>query len=338
MDFDHLARASWELITTAKRVLLSCHPRADFDSVGSVLAMGEVLEQVGKEVTMIAGDTPLPGFAKFFPGAEKIKPQNFFQINPADFDLFVVLDASAPNRVSELGEVKFPGSWRVIVIDHHATNQAFGEVSVVQTAAAATAQVLFELFSRWPITLTRDIALNLLLALYGDTNSYRYPSTTPRTLAIASDLLKLVPDYATVLDELDNNETFGRLRFRALGVNRAERFFGDQIIITTLSQADLQACNISAEEANGSGLSGLLRSVAGCQVAVVLTEEVGGRIKVSSRSRNAERFDVSRLAAALGGGGHRMAAGATILDQTLDEVKERILNWCQANFTLDKQE
>jgi phosphoesterase RecJ-like protein len=319
------------LINRSSKILLACHPRADFDSVGSVLALGRVLLSLGKEVTMIAGDTPLPKFAVFYPGSNQILPQNFWQTDLTQFDLFIATDMSARSRLSELGVVQFPANLKTVVIDHHASNESFGEINLVLPQAAATAEILFQLFISWEISLSAETALCLLLALYGDTGSFRYPNVSSRTLVIASELLKLAPDYARVIDEIENNEEFERLRFRAMGITKAERFFAGKLIVAAISNAELKRCQITPEQAGNSGLASALRAAAGCIAAVSLTEEAPGQIKFSSRSRNAELCDVSLMAKHFGGGGHQLAAGAVIKGRSLEQVKTAVLNWFEKN-------
>lgn len=319
------------LIDRAQKILLACHPRADFDSVGSVLALGQVLTSLGKEVAMIAGDTPLPKFAQFFPGAEKILPQNFSQTDLTQFDLFISTDMSVLSRLSELSPVVFPPNLKTIVIDHHNNSDSFGDLNFVIPEAAATGEILFQLFSAWGLVVTADTALCLLLALYGDTGSFRYPSVSARTFNIAAELIKLAPHYFQTIDQIENNEEFERILFRAVGVTKAERFFAGKLIIASISGDDLKKAKVTAEQAANSGLTNVLRSAAGCLVAVSLTEESPGQIKFSGRSRDAALCDVSRLAAHFGGGGHRVAAGAMIQGKTLDEAKKEVADWFEKN-------
>jgi phosphoesterase RecJ-like protein len=319
------------LIDQSQKILLACHPRADFDSVGSVLALGQVLISLGKEVTMIVGDTPLPKFAAFYPGSERILPQNFSQTDITRFDLFIALDVSSLRRVSELEEIIIPPDLKTILIDHHRDGELFGQISLVLPEAPATGEILYQLFSAWGIPMSPAVALCLMLALYGDTGGFRYASTSSRTFMIASELIKLAPDYFKIINELENSEQFERVLFRAIGVSKAERFFAGKLIVAAIDRNDLEQSKIELEEVANSGLVSVLRSVAGCVVSVSLVEEGPGQIKFSGRSRDSELCDVSKMAVHFGGGGHRVAAGATIKGKTLDEVKKEVIDWFEHN-------
>lgn len=320
-----------KLIDQSKRILLSCHPRADFDSVGSVLALGQVLLALGKEVTMISGDAPLPEFASVLPGHESILIQDIFQTDLTQFDLFISLDTTSLKRVSELGEVKIPAALQTIFIDHHPDDESFGQISLEIPEASSTGEILSQLFFAWEVPINADVALCLLVSIYGDTNSFKYISTTSRTFAIASELIKLAPDYYKVIYQIEASESFERVLFRAVGITKAERFFAGKLIISSIDAEDFKHCGIKLEEAANSGLSNALRFVAGCVAGVSLIEEVPGNIKLSSRSRDAEICDVSKLAALFDGGGHRVAAGALVKGKSLEEVKTEILDWFEKN-------
>ena len=103
----------WDRIATAQRILLHCHPNTDGDSVGGVLATAQVLTNLGKNVTVIAGDNePLPHYLSFLPGYDTILSKDFFQIDLASFDLFLILDAAAPSQISRKAPILFPSAIR----------------------------------------------------------------------------------------------------------------------------------------------------------------------------------------------------------------------------------
>ncbi len=164
-------------IKQAKNILLHCHPSPDPDSYGSVLAMYHYLSGIGKKVTVIAGDSDIPRMAKCLPGIEKIIPKNYFEINPGDFDLFLILDSSSLSQISNLKEIKFPPKLRTVVIDHHSTNDIFSDINLVDASYPATGQIIFDLFRLWGVNITGGIAICLLLAIYTDTGGLKFEKT-----------------------------------------------------------------------------------------------------------------------------------------------------------------
>ena len=113
-------------IKKAKKILLHLHPRPDGDSVGSSLAMMQVIEGMGKDVVVIKGDSPLPKYLSSLPGFSKIVEKNFFEVDLSEFDLFISQDSGSFNMISNLGDIKFPETMKVIVIDHHISNTNYG--------------------------------------------------------------------------------------------------------------------------------------------------------------------------------------------------------------------
>ena len=125
-------------INKATKVLLHCHPSPDPDSVGSALAMKFALGQLGKTSVVISGDSPIPEAFKHFPGAEEIERKNFLEVNLSEFDLFIVLDSASLGMISRRGEIKFPESLDVVVIDHHRSNEGFGRINLIEPSSPAT--------------------------------------------------------------------------------------------------------------------------------------------------------------------------------------------------------
>src|SRR3989344_7317983 len=146
-----LAPEIWNAIKGAKKILLHLHPNPDPDSVGSALAMSHALRALGKSVTVIKGDSPMPEYLSFLPGYEAILAKNYLEIEPTDFDLFLMLDISQLNRVTGLGEVKFPSTLKTILIDHHVTAEPFAGLNLIAPEYPATAQILYDLFGEWKI-------------------------------------------------------------------------------------------------------------------------------------------------------------------------------------------
>lgn len=321
------ASAIRQMIEASSRVLLTLHPRADFDSVGSSLAMAEVLRGWGKACDVIRGDTALPDFAARVPGAENILPQTLGETDLSQYDLFLILDVRKLERLTELSPVSLPPDLKVAVIDHHEGEERPGQVNLVLPEAAATAEILYYLFREWGVTLSPLAAQGLLLGIYGDTGGFAYPATSALTFAAAGELIKSAPEFFKLYDAIRNNEDFDRIRFLGLGLTKAERFFGGKLIVSAISAAELAEKQIPLSVTAGSGLVSTLRGAAGALAAITLLEEKPGQpLKLSARSRDGEICDVARLAAQFGGGGHQAAAGALIpglsLTQAIEEVKK----------------
>jgi len=308
-------------IKKAKSILLHCHPLPDPDSTASVLAMKLVLEGMGKNVVAIRGDSTVPQAFMHFPGAKDIVGKKFGEVDLKDFDLFVILDTGSPQMVSAEPILAFPVPIRTINIDHHATNKSYADVNLVDVSSPAVGFILYQLFRLWKVDITHDIALNLFIAMYTDTGGFKYPPTDHRVISAAGELARIAPDYIESLFVMENSQAKEAIYFQALALSSIETFLSDSIAIAVVSNADLKAKNIPEECIRGISISNILKSVVGWNVGISMIERMPGEIKVSCRTRDAKLFDVSKLAAALGGGGHKAAAAATLRMPLADAKK-----------------
>jgi phosphoesterase RecJ-like protein len=311
-------------IKKAKSILLHCHPSPDPDSVGSALAMKFALESLGKKATVIRGDSEIPQAFMHFPGAKEIVPKSFGEVDLKEFDLFIILDSSSPNMISQAKAPAFPLSISTVVIDHHVSNKSYGTLNLVDVSSPAVGFILFQLFKLWDVTITPSIATNLFIAIYTDTGGFKYPPTDWRVIGAASELAKIAPDFTETIFILENSLTKEAIYFQAIAFNSIETFLNDNIAIATVSNKDMVDKNIPEEYVRGISISNILKSVVGWNIGISLIEEKPGQVKVSCRTRDADKFDVSRLTVALGGGGHKAAAGAT-LNMPLDEAKRQVV-------------
>ena len=311
-------------IHKANSILLHCHPSPDPDSVGSALAMKFALEQLGKKVTVIRGDSQIPVAFSHFPGVGDIVQKNFFEIDPQDFDLFIVQDSGSPEMVSRLQPIPVPVPIKTIVIDHHASNTGYGDLNLIEPKYPATAQMLFDLLLLWNVKLDVNIASNLFIGVYTDTGGFKYAGTTTRTFRIASELIKYVPDFANLISQMENSNTPADVAFQALALSSIETFFEGKLALSVVSHASIVEKAIPLEDAQAHAISPALRRVRQWMITGVLVEQVPGTIKLSFRSKDGTTIDVSRLAVALGGGGHKAAAGS-VFKGSIEDAKELVV-------------
>ena len=311
-------------IKKAQNILLHCHPLPDPDSVCSALAMKFALEQLGKKATVIRGDSEIPQAFMHFPGAREIVGKAFFEIDLQEFDLFISLDSGSLNMISQARPPAMPLPLKTIIIDHHATNQEYGEINLVDTTSPAVAFILFQLFSLWDVKMTHEIATNLFMGIYTDTGGFRYAPTDYRVIGAASALAKAAPDFTESIFTMENSQSKESIYYQALALSSVETFLSENIAIASVSNEQLIAKHIPDECIRGLSISNILKSVIGWNVGVSLIERQPNEVKASFRTRNKESFDVSKLAASVGGGGHRGAAAA-VIKLPLDEAKKLVV-------------
>ncbi len=320
-------------IKKAKSILLHCHPSPDPDSVGTALAMKFALEQLGKKATIIKGDSDIPAAFMHFPGARDIVQKNFGEILLEEFDLFISLDSSNLQMISGIKPPVFPESLAVVVIDHHVSNIGYGRVNLIDLTSPATAFILFQLFRSWDVKLTREIAANIFVGIYTDTGGLKYPPTDHRVFEAMSELVKIVPDFTKVIFDMDNSEIKESIYFEALALGSIETFLNDSMAIAVVSNASIKEKNIPIDSIHGYDISNKLKSVIGWNIGISMVEREPNIVKLSIRTRDSKKFDVSKLAVALGGGGHKAAAGA-ILKMPLDEAKVLVVSKAKELYNL----
>jgi len=321
-----------DAIKQSTSVLLHCHPSPDPDSVGSALAMKFALEQLGKKATVIRGDSEIPQAFMHFPGAQDIVMKSYWEIDPADYDLFIIVDSSITG-VSRTKAVQLPAEMKVINLDHHRTNTGCGSINIIDSNYSATAALLFDLFREMKVVLTPDIASNLFIGLYTDTGGFKYPGTTEETFSSAGELVKIFPGFSQLVADMENSNTLGDLAFQGLALSAIEAVCDDKVLLSVVSYEAIKEKNIPDGSISAGSISTILRSVGRYDITVALIECRPNLVRLSFRSGNSGKYDVSKIAVALGGGGHRAAAGAT-LELPLGEAKERIVQKLKEMYNL----
>lgn len=316
-------QAAVDALAAADDVALACHVDPDGDAIGSMLALQRFLEGSGVR-TIASWGTPdsfagdelaVPPQYAFLPGLDTLVVPDRFPARPS---LMVAFDTGAPER---LGSLRAAGEAAdtLIVIDHHASGQEFGDIRLVDGSLAATAVLVDELIARMGGALDRDTAICLYTALVTDTGRFQYASTTPAVLELAARLISLDIDHAAISRQVWNTHSFGYLKLLAQVLQRATLEPQASLLWTMLTQEDLERFGVAWQETEG--LIDVLRSVETARVAMIAKRQFDGAWKVSLRSRG--EVDVGRVARDLGGGGHAFLAGL-VADDTIEQLVARV--------------
>ena len=304
-------------LRAADEVALACHVGPDGDALGSMLALGLALRSLGKRVVASWGGEPfeVPASYSFLPGLELLVPASRF---PAAPELLVTLDTGSADRLGSLAD-RTRTAGCCIVVDHHASNTRFGTVHLVDQQAAATAVLVAELVDLLGLPLTAELAAPLYTGLITDTGVFRYRATTPSVHLLAARLLATGIRHDEIVRTIYDTAPFVYVRLLGAVCERAElevdAVGGLGLLQITVPADDLVAAKLGL--ADVEGVIDVLRTAQEAEVAVVLKgDPVEGGWKVSLRSKGA--VDVGRICTALGGGGHRFAAGFTSFEEPAD--------------------
>jgi len=313
-----------QAINKSKNILLCLHPSPDGDSFGSNLAMYWYLESLDKKPTLISGDSQAPQDFKFLAGFGKIINKNITQVNLEKFDLFIGIDSSSLDQITKLKEIKFPSHLKTINIDHHITNTSWANINLVDTNSPAAGQIVYYFLKSLNVAITLDMANNLFVGIYTDSGGFKYPNTNQDTFLAAADLSTISPNFSQIIFNLENNETSGQLFYKALALKNIDLYFDDNLAISSVSQIELIKKNINVADTQRSNISNILKSVIGWNIGASLVETEANVCNLSLRTRDSVKYDVSKLAQSLGGGGHPTAAGAQI-KMPLDLAKQELI-------------
>jgi phosphoesterase RecJ-like protein len=310
------------VLARADVVALACHVNPDPDAIGSMLGLAAYLETRGIRTVCSWGNQPLirPEWLSVLDGAGSVvDPQDF----PADPAVMVALDTAAPDRLGML-RTNADRAGHMIVIDHHRTNPGFGSILVLDPAASSTAEMVFRLIDAMGGPLP-DVAAGYLYAgVVTDTGRFQYEATTPETLRVAAELRSHAFDHVRLAQSLFDDGSVGGLKATAAALDRVVHVPEASLVWTYLTQSDLARSGVGLPEMDD--LIDVIRSAREADVACVIKQQADGRFKVSLRSRGAT--DVGSVAAAFGGGGHRLASGYTSttgLEETAQALTESLL-------------
>lgn len=305
-----------DALKDARSVSVACHVNPDGDALGSLLGAALGLQKLGKQVAVTWSATPpqLSYGYRFLPGSQLIvQPEEL-----PDADVFLAVDCGAEDRLGELVVPSARKAPKVINIDHHPGNDAFGDLNVVVTTASSTAELIFALLGDLEVEFDGDIATCLYTGIVTDTGNFQYASSTPETLRTAARLLEHGVDKTAIAQSVYETAPFGFLQLVARVLGRARLFEEQRFIYSTLTHEDLRETGVLAEETDK--LIDLLRSTRDADVAAIFKEQDDGAYRASLRSKG--DVSVGAIARQRGGGGHELAAGFTTtdVDQTVREI------------------
>ncbi|MFE9576046.1 bifunctional oligoribonuclease/PAP phosphatase NrnA [Nocardia sp. NPDC006044] len=305
--------AAVEALNAARSVTVVCHVQPDADTVGSGLALALVLHRRGIPVWVsFAEPAELPESMRSLPGVHHLVPPAEV---PASVDLLIAVDCGSVGRLGALAD-RIDGAARTLVIDHHRSNDRFGTINVVDAGAESTTSLIVRLLDVWGVPIDLEVAHCLYAGLVTDTGSFRW--VRPGTHELAERLLATGIDGGEIARTLLDTHPFGWLTMLSRVLATAQlvpHVRGGIGLVYAFVRLD-DIADVSSEEAES--VIDIVRTTSEAGIAAVFKESGTGanRWTVSLRARDTrpgadDGVDVAEVATALGGGGHRFAAGYT---------------------------
>jgi phosphoesterase RecJ-like protein len=298
-----------EAVRKGERFLVTSHARPDGDAVGSMLAMGMLLRQMGKRADLVTADR-VPAVYRGLPGAEFIRSAMRVR-GPYDAAILLECDGLARARLRGLDELF------LINIDHHVSGRAFGHINWIDNDAASVGELVYRLAKAAGGEITPEMAVCLYTTLLTDTGGFCYGATRAATFALAHKLVMAGADPIRIAQDVYFSTSMSKMMLLGAALSNLKR--EGPLAWLWVTHEDMVRC--AAAEEDCEGIVNYAVAINGVEAAVFLRELPERRIRVSLRGKG--QLNVAALAGRLGGGGHESAAGCTLegpLSRALNEI------------------
>ena len=312
-------------LSASKNVLVTTHVRPDGDALGSTAAMVLGLAAKGIRATVLLL-SHLPSKYAFIYRDLEIGNFDVEKVWPADFsmnqyDTLLVIDTGTWSQLPGVKDRLAGFTGKTLVIDHHMTQESWGDARLVVTKAAAAGEIVAELLHRWDIALTAPMARAIYLALVSDTGWFQFSNTQPRTLRLAATLMEAGVDTDQLYQLLYQSERPERVTLQAHAQQSLELLAENRLAVMQVSKQDFLRAHASSGDTEA--LINIPLQIATVQVSILLNEPMDdGPIRVSCRSKGT--IDVSQFAQQFGGGGHARAAGLRV-EGSLEQARKKVV-------------
>jgi phosphoesterase RecJ-like protein len=300
--------------------LIAVHTNPEGDALGAQIAFYLLLKKLGKSAIMVNEDDVPYGYT-FLPEAQNIRKFGRSSMR-LKFDCMAVLDCSDLDRTGEIAKLN-TAHRPVLNIDHHISNNNFGDVRWVEPYASSTCEMIFKLYKKLKVPIDKDAALLLYVGISTDTGSFRYSNTTSHTHKVTAELLRHKLNVPFVYRNIYENIPYQDMLLLARILPGMKREAGGKIVWFQIHQGMLKnkkLCFDLSEHVLSYG-----RSIKDAEVVVLFKENLGVKNEIRVNFRSQGKVDVNRIANYFGGGGHRTASGATV-HGTLENIRKKVLN------------
>jgi len=304
-------RTLFDFLHQSSPLLLTTHVHPDGDAICSLLAFDYLCQRLKREAVPVIMD-PIPELLTFLPGVERIQ-STAMQPHRQKYDSAVILDAGARVRIGSIEENLAEGA-AIANIDHHVSNDEFGDVHLIHLDASATCQIIYEVFTDFGITPSPEEATCLYTGILTDTGRFRFSNTTPRALHIMSRLADLGANPAEITERIYYEIPLSDLHAMYRALTSLDMYADGQVVTIFMTPEN--------QVQESDRLADIALSIQGVEVVMLFSEMTNRRIRISFRSKH--RVNVSKIAEHFGGGGHYKAAGLRMRG-TMQSARDRLL-------------
>jgi phosphoesterase RecJ-like protein len=290
-----------KMILKAKSVLIAGHIHPDGDCVGSMLALGLGLEALGKHVSMASCDD-VPARYRHLPAANRI-------VKKVDkpYDVAIAVDCGSKEMLGGIFTA-FKKSHSIVEIDHHAFRIPFGDLCIIDTQASCVGEIIFKLLYTLQVTVTKDIAKNVLTSIIVETSSFRLPKVRAFTFEICRRLMQTGVDFYSLVDAVFWSKNKETAILSGLCLARCKFMDNGRLAYSLVRRADIK--KVKGKDEDVDAVADEIRSIKGVDIAILFREKSKQLSRVSLRSKG--NINIGKLAQRYGGGGHFDVAGCVI--------------------------
>lgn len=303
------------------RFLLSCHVSPEGDAIGSIYAMESLLRRLGKKTIVVSEDS----FPKRLYCLNPKRWNRIDDVKSQKFDALVTADCPTLARIGRVQELLNPETV-IFNIDHHVSNEYFGHYNYVVPEAAASGEVVYEIFKYFGVRVNKEDATNLYVALSTDTGSFKYGNTTVKSHLIAAELIKTGIDVEKINADTYATYSLNKINLYSRLLSRVKTTANGRLAWAIMKKEDLQQSGATYEDAEG--FIDFLKYIREVQAAFFMIE-MNNAVRVSFRSK--DPYDVNGVATYFNGGGHKKASGCMI-PVPLEEAEKMVLSRIKKEF------
>lgn len=312
-----------DFVERSNYFLVTSHINPDGDNVGSTLSMYLALKNLGKEVYYVLDDTIPKNISFLTDDINILKSDN---INIKNYSI-ITLDCGDKKRIC-IEDKLIENAQKLINIDHHISNDFFGDYNYVDSDGSSTCELVYNLLSQYELVKNKSIidekvATSLYTGLLTDTGNFMYQSAKETSFDMAKNLIKRGAKKDLIIQKVFQSNSFNYYKLLGEALNTL-KVYNNKVALISVTKEMMEKNDISFSDVDG--IASYTRDIEGIEVGILLKQKDENEVKVSLRSKS--YVDVSEIAKSLGGGGHKRASGCTIydsVDNTINKVIECVL-------------
>lgn len=302
------------IVKNSKNILIISHVNPDGDTLGTMCAIySAILKQYKKKAEMLIL-SKLPKIYEFLPNIDKAKTVNMID-KSREFDLVIVADVASLDRLVD-AKIFFDKAKFTVNIDHHRTNNKYGDLAFVEPKASSSGEVFYKIMKKLHWQFDLETAEALYTAVLTDTGGFRFENTSSEVFKIAAELTKMGVNPQSFYKKCYESKSKSIILFQNYCIGKAVFSNNDKVVYTVIYKKDME--NFAVGNDSTDGIAEALRAINSTEVSFVATETDAKTCKISMRSKN---IDTAKICSSFGGGGHKFASGCTIKTHCDDAVR-----------------